>query len=86
MEWHDAAGVLPGKKHSASPHELGSYRHKHNNRAKSSVARPLPVQILGPLPPRSCCLHVEWAIGRRTAVEVRFDAILLKHFITALEG
>jgi hypothetical protein len=67
-------------------HTLDYYRHKHKNRAKSSVGQLLPVELVGPLPPRSCCLRVELANGRRIAVEEGFDAILLKRLMTALEG
>jgi hypothetical protein len=40
---------------SIALHTLDYYRHKHKNRAKSSVARLLQVELVGPLPPRSCC-------------------------------
>jgi hypothetical protein len=71
---------------SIARHTLDYYRHKHKKRAKSSVARLLPVEIVSPLPPRSCCLRVELANGRRIAVEEGFDAILLNRLMTALEG
>ncbi len=67
-------------------HTLDYYRHKHKNRAQSGVARLLPVEFVGPLPPRSCCVRVELANGRRIAVEEGFDAILLKRLMTVLEG
>jgi hypothetical protein len=74
------------RERSIALHTLDYYRHKHKNRAKSSVARLLPVELVGPLSPRSCCLRVELANGRRIAVEEGFDAILLKRLMTALEG
>jgi hypothetical protein len=54
---------------SIALHTLDYYRHKHKNRAKPSVARLLPVEFVGPLPPRSCCLRVELVNGLRIAVE-----------------
>jgi len=74
------------RERSIALHTLDYYRHKHKNRAKSSVARLLPVELVSPLPPRSCCLRVELANGRRIAVEEGFDVVLLKRLMTALEG
>jgi hypothetical protein len=73
------------RERSIALHTLDFYRHKHKNRAKSNVARLLPVEIVGPLPPQSYCLPVELAKGPRIAVEEGFDAILLKQLIKALE-